>query len=279
MTYGLDDDSELYVNYEGIEPASQRLRSFKVIGFGDLKRDIEAELYPIVKIIHDHGARGMGWGPVPLIRVVNKLHPFGKDRVLAALRSYAHLTQKYARQEEALIYGLKDEQVFLILRLLFVRTDGDPEMPAVGFGAPLNIPRGADTSGWPLFPLVLEHEIPFDLVVSYRRTNKPPSPLKQIEYCQVNCDLRDRPLTPTVSPIKAVVALLGSERWKRLFPNNNGSEAWTAQHLGNQALAALSSVGSVDREAPWQKQMEALEKLKPRWDSKNQIFVSGIPGQ
>ena len=91
----------------------------------NLRNEIGDDLFPYVTLIHEAPSiDGFSFNPVALIRAVNGLWPVGPGRALAAARAYNALGT--ADPDRGQQYGLDEQRIFLVLRLLFVRKDGAP---------------------------------------------------------------------------------------------------------------------------------------------------------
>jgi hypothetical protein len=242
----------------------------------DLRGEIGSDLYPYVKLVHQAPSiDGATFNPVALIRAVNGLQSLGKERAVAVLRTYDKVATANANRREK--YGLDEQRIFLILRLLFVPEDAASGVPPMLIGeADPPPPQGDHT--WPLFPLVVVDQIPFLPVSGYGflMGGLPQSPLDHVVYCAQRCRLRDEPLVPETSPIKAVESLLASEQWERFVPPDRAE--WFEGMLRRQALRALAPLYTVpegDSMAEWRRFVKEIAELEPCWDPAKQQFVAG----
>jgi hypothetical protein len=208
----------------------------------------------------------------------------GKEKALEAMTVYTKMAQE--RGDTPFRFDLDEQRVFLILRVLFQRVDGQPEMPWVGIGA--TSPEVKDGNrDWPLFPLTMQNDIPFCLASGYSLAGQAESPMTHIEYCRRNCHLRWKPLQPTSSPVQAVETLFQSAQWKRLFPERE-ADAMTRSLLRAQALQSAQSfiktdfsefnpncVGWKEADKTWAKHLEIPGVRTMHWDATTSRFVGG----
>lgn len=262
--------------------------------FSDLRKIIGEELYPHVKLVHEsHGDPGYEANPTSLIRAVNGLHALGRWEALNVLSAYVSM----ADSNRATAYDLSSWKVRPILRLLFVRKDGDPCMPRTVADESRTAGRSGDSNPWPLFPLALVHDVPFFLFEGTVDLRPQEDPARYVDYCAEHCRLRDRPLSPGVSPVRAANELMVSDRWKRLVakvnmnyitscvtpaPGASPEDVWRWLHASTvcgQALRALGSVAPVFSKRifacyDWEEDTRAVERLRPRWSPEVQDFVA-----
>jgi hypothetical protein len=251
----------------------------------ELRSEIGNGLYIYVLLAHKAPSiNGFGFHPLALIRAVNGLWPLGKEPALAVLRTYFALATANPHRRDR--YDLDEERIFLILRLLFVRYDREPQMPPLHIGAPdVGDPKKDDT--WPLFPLAVVRQIPFLLVGGYAVGGLPESPLDHVEYCLRYCLLREQPLSPETCPVAAVESLLTSSQWRQLAPEEKALQR-LREMLRQQAIRALAPLDNVarrnvdalypnqtvDPEAKWQTYVSEVAKVPHRWNPRSQQFES-----
>jgi len=252
----------------------------------NLRNEIGNGLFPYVKLIHEApGIDGFNFNPVALICAVNGLWPAGPDRALAAARAYNALSTADPNRGQQ--YGLDEQRIFLVLRLLFVRKDGDPVMPPLQIGAP-DVPVPQDRAAWPLFPLAVAAQIPFLVAGGYMLGGMAQNPADHIDYCAQNCRLRDAPLAPEASPVGAVESLLATWPWANLAPDADARQRLTGMlhqqairalaplyTLPDQEMAALYPGMGQDFMAVWARQVAKVRPLSPRWNSQTQQFEAG----
>ena len=217
---------------------SAELASSDVASFDDLRGQVPADLFAAVKLIHQApSVEGYNFDPAALIRAVNGLHPLGKEKVIAAIRAYISLAYKETTRPQ---YHVDEQRVFLILRLLFVNANGDPNMPWMAIGATSPDVRPGNTD-WPLFPLVMTDDIPLCLSGGYSLAGQAQPATSHVDYCEQNCVLRKQPLNPLKSPLLSADTIIQSKPWNRLFPaGRDGAE--TEFLLRTQALRAVAGI-------------------------------------
>lgn len=204
-----------------------------------VRSQIKSGLFPAVELIHRAPTiDGNGFNPVALIRAVGGLLPLGKENALAALEAYERLAWAPVGGEQH--DSLDDERVFLILRVLFMRNDGNSVMPPLRIGSP-DVPPPEDPAAFPLFPLAVVEQIPFLLIDGYQLGGLPERASEHIRYCREHCRLRPAPLRPQAPPLDAVEALVQSEAWRALVPEGEARQRY-ARMLRQQATRALASL-------------------------------------
>lgn len=300
--YQLDPNSYLILKYTTTKDGygnisnDDTITSFEIVSFSDLKDQLTKSTFKSICLIHQSPSpEPGGFDPVNLMRAVNHLQKLGVKQSLRLLRTYHDL----ATGEDSYrkwCYDLDEQRIFLIVRLLFVRKDGIPEMPAMRIGATApQIPR--ENKEWPLFPLALDGDIPFFMASGYWLTGVPESPLRHIEYCEKNCYLRKAPMTASKSPIEAIEDITGSNEWKALFlaqethSPNDLADCLHKYHLRCQALRCFPSSlslptqlgrkfhpycsGSDNAEKAWQEYLKELKRIKLEWsEEKNRFSLS-----
>jgi hypothetical protein len=277
---------------EGQEP-NLPLQTKTLIDFEDLKPLIAPELYPYVRLVHQSGTIINGWetfDPAKLIRAVNALQSLDKQTALKVLAAYGTLANKdWARQWR---YDLEDGRAILVARLLFVRTDGNPMMPWLGYGVPDPLVYEGDRD-WPLFPLAVENDVPFLLVAGYGIAGRMERFSDEVDYFQTHCQIRAAPLKPGISPLQAAERIFESARWRRLFVNAIPAEAQeyaSRSRLRCQALRAvqqlfpdlpkpaeldLDRVTREQADRAWAKLLNDPRLENVHWDDKAGEFVAG----
>jgi len=275
--YWLDKEGSwrLHVTYT-IDGAVESCEVFRP-DFHDLRDRIPEGLYPYLKLIHESpGFRGASFNPVKLIRAVNGLHPIGKDAALKAMSAYLRLSHDPTFSYK---YDLGGQRIFLVLRLLFVRKDGDPVMPPVRIGAMWPVRDKEHHDEWPLYPLAVVDDVPFLVASWVGLAGVAQSPAAHIEYAKLDCVLRDGPLVPRGSPMAAAEQLVSSARWKRMCPH-----AEEAEPVLHQACTAIRHLIE-PRQSPeasifeWNEEFGAARELDVVWDAKMQVFKMSRPPQ
>lgn len=253
----------------------------------ELRREIGEELFPFVMLVHESPKPSASdFDPVRLIRAVNGLHSLGMERALEVLTLYNDVCSKVS-------LGIVEQQrIFYVVRLLFVRKDGDPRMPPMRIGA-FSLNLSADSASWPLDPLVLVHDLPFEVSQFVILAGFPQPPVEHIEYCREHCELRERPLAPCKTPQTALQELISSEQWKATFEGrgDKGVECRVVAHLRRQAFRCLADINERLDYAPkieychqeyqefdkaWERYVQNVDKCNPVWDSSQQAFLPTI---
>ncbi|MHC4622389.1 MAG: hypothetical protein ACYS4W_00625 [Planctomycetota bacterium] len=281
---------------ESPEKLAQLLRASDSNDFASFCDIMGQDLTPGLQLVHDfpYGSRDF-FDPVGVVRTVNGLHELGMEKATDALTVYTQLV----RHPAALSSGrgkhdLDERRVILILRLLFVPKEGGPQLPPACLGAPLIPPiTPAAPEDWPLYPLALVDDIPFNMVSFYLVAGWLRPSTWDIKFCRTYCKFRDTALFPTSSPLMAVEKLMASERWKSLFAegSNKNHEPPTMFYIRKQALVAISDIydtsenevfGTNPRCAPpeeedseWDRLITEIMSLNLRWDPTMQAYVVG----
>ena len=279
--YPLDETYDLYVVWNDREPG-KGIRLVEVVGFPDLKPKIKPEYFDVLQAVHRSPTAGNSWSfdPVLLIRAVNAVRSLGAE-ASPALKAYADLARQLPF-EESRKYSVDEYRLFPIVQL-----HSRAPVP-FKLGSSLVANPGVET--WPLFPLVLEQDIPFSVVPGYDLAGKPEDVVGRLGSA---FSLRSAPLVPAVNPVDAVEALTASPRWAALA---TAAEPWTPEQMlrgmkelkmlvRRQAIEALAPVyrPSEDEgprnccgdpsEADWRRVVEEVRALALRWDPARQDFV------
>ena len=155
----------------------------------------EEELRCIMRTLSEVPTYGRNLSnPRPLIQAVNTLQPLGKEKALAAISEYLRITS-----------GDYDESrggIFFVLRLLFEIPEDTGYMPQMRIGAWSPRPP-KDPKVFPLYPLVLSGDIPFDISNGYILGGLPQQPESHVEYFRSGV-LRKQLLHPTNQPWQAM---------------------------------------------------------------------------
>jgi hypothetical protein len=217
---------------------------------------------------------------------VNALRPLGKNRALRVLRDYVTICNTDGDSDRNDRYDLDEQRVFLIARILFVRNDHDPQMPWMYIGGTRPDVKPEDKA-WPLFPLALQDDLPFCLSSGYSLFGHAQSPLAHLDYCEKNCDIRMRPLVPTIVAPIAAERLFNSAAWKSLPQNPYELDARAFVRIQSvRAIAADLPPALRDEEQyqfsygraellpqkPWSELLSHLEKQTFVWDSNTESF-------
>jgi hypothetical protein len=140
-------------------------------------------------------------------------------------------------------------------------------MPWPALGAPVpDIVQPGDKD-FPVYPLVVQDDIPLCLVRGYILGGMPEFPASHIDYCKKNCVFRGAPLHPTGSPLAAVEAICHSDRWHRVFANKDtASNAQLAVRL--QAMRAVANIfGTVPEDLTRRFQRIRPRRFEQTWKS------------
>jgi hypothetical protein len=244
----------------------------------------EPELRRLLAALYDlPGLNGSFYNPRPVIRAVNLLQPLGKEKALAAIDEFLRVSFRYTDDHAR-------EGVFLLLRTLFevpdVATVFDDKrelkpglMPPIYGGAPEAL---ADKKLLPRFPIAIEGDIPFLLVVGYNIGGRPQRPEPHVAYFRKFGRLRAKPLSPTARPFDALKAFEKSPRW--YFKGRDAYE-WNEDErerilLGNQVMRLLETVFQAEPDSSGQfigyeseqdnnRIVAEASKLAIRWDSQD----------
>ena len=298
--YQLDRDTYLQLCFANIKDKLGNIRdidkvtSFSIVCTEGLKAKVPQATFDSIRLIHHSPTpEPQSFDPVALIIVVNHLRSLGTTEAIRRLRIYHDLavtTDPHFRWR----YDLDEQRLFFIIRLLFVRRDGDARMPQMHIGSTVpSVPE--DSTDWPLFPLAVRGDIPFFIASGYILGGQPESPLRHLEYCGPYCTIRDKPLTPTLSPIEAIDELYGTKEWQALFANRTSRlETYPAdcrhKHLLRcQALRCFPvdmalpvdlpsrfnpfGSGAADAERAWAEYKKELQLMRVRWDETTHTFV------
>jgi len=248
---------------------------------------IPEDLRTLIKLVHNSPSLDSGWfNPTALVRAVNGLRSEGKEKAIRALRAYYDM----ARLADSHWTGLRTDRILPILQLLFIPEEGAPERPRLREYALRDLE--GDRSAWPLFPLVLQEDIPFLPAPhgDHYADEVPDDVLAAVNYVFKCGQLRDKPLSPLVAPCQALKNLMATPAWKRFSGNRDPSvrfegdlliQAVVATHTlcpvtANQYMSLEREiVGLNDQE--WQARVEALQMLAPKWDAVKQDFTTGKP--
>jgi hypothetical protein len=298
--YQLDCDTYLHLCFANIKDKlgnihdSDKVTAFSIVRIEGLKAEVPPSTFDSIRLIHHSPSpEPQSFDPVALITVVNHLRSLEAAEATRRLKIYHDLaatTDPYFRWR----YDLDEQRLFLIIRLLFVRRDGDARMPQMYIGSTAPSVPG-DGTDWPLFPLAVRGDIPFFIADGYMLGGQPESPLRHLEYSGLYCTIRDKPLTPTQSPIEAIEELYGTKEWQALFVNwSSQPETYPAdcRHkylLRCQAMRCFPvemalpvdlpsrfnpfGSGAAAAERAWTEYKKELPLLRVKWEVTTQTFV------
>ncbi len=233
----------------------------------------EAELRTALRQIHAADESN----PLSMIRVVNRLLPMGKEKILAALSEHERVSS---------LSGFDGYESFLLLRLLFQVPSPPGYMPEMRVGGPE--PEGPkDKTILPLFPAALIDEVPIYLVYGYVLAGQAEPVEFHIDYFRKNGVLRTRPLRPTDDPLGVLPKLEASPGWLYGFDpmeNDRGKG-----YIANQLLRLVATVyraelnpdgecsdfytgGHFDQRR-WNAIVKAVADLHIHWDASQNHYV------
>jgi hypothetical protein len=239
----------------------------------------EADLRRILRILDQVPSYSSGatCNPRLVIQAVNTLQPLGKGKALAAIQEYLRITP------DILAYGLDAHGrggMFLVLRSLFDVPPDPGYMPPMQVGAPSpDAPK--DRRRMPRFPVVVQDDIPFQVVGGYTLGGVPEPPESALQEFRDNGRMRDKPLAPSPHPIAALETLL----------KTYADCGLSREMLASQLLYLTDSVYPLERDessgyvgkltdASHEQRdaaLKAVDRLPIRWDAaRNEyIFLNG----
>jgi hypothetical protein len=221
-----------------------------VVGFPDLRPQVQPELYEALRAIHRcPSVFGISSAeqldPVLIVRAVNTLQAVGEERALAAMRAYAALPSRTVLTSR---WHEIDRYRLIVLARLLYPSAGQP-IRAPWIGAPSVCFRpGTDAAA--LSPLVLRDDLPFVLSTGYSGTGMPEDPLAYLEECRAHGKFLSKPLAPTGNVIGTAESLLAS------LPKDACEESMgLAKHeiellVRAQAAAALATIPAAEQAHP-----------------------------
>ena len=196
-------------------------------------------VFAVLSQVPSYNDSGEHFDARKVIRAVNTLQPLGKARALAAIEEFLRVTPAHDPAREG---------IFLVLRALFEVPSNLDNMPTMYVGQPYPMPP-ADRTLSPRFPLVLEGDVPFHLVVSFGLFGVPEVPERHCASFRRDGVIRDRPLVPTNDPIGALDLFMQSSRWR--FVDRHGqmnNRVLADRNLRRQLLRLLDTVIYTERD-------------------------------
>ena len=194
----------------------------------------EGELRHLLGVLADVPSYGAGlhYNPRKVIKAVNVLQPLGKERALAAVGEFLRVSYWHDNGRDG---------VFLVLRTLFDVPD-DP-----GFMPPMpGYPPRPDQKLLPRFPIAIEGDIPLLVGTGSAFGGLPEQPESHLKYFRAHGKLRDRPLSPTTTPFKALEEFARSPRWP-FAGGHIGNDDWRGRQLvSTQLLRLIDTVYRVE---------------------------------
>ncbi|HLY12432.1 MAG TPA: hypothetical protein VKW04_24225 [Planctomycetota bacterium] len=272
--FPLDDDFDLYVVWNAEDPG-KGIRSVEVLGFCDLRPKIKPEWFEALRALNRSPTAKdpASFDPVLLVRAANALLELGPDEK-AALKAYWDLARGLSFEE-----GRKRAlDAFRILPVLQLHS-ADPSPFERGDGRIVDPGRAA----WPLYPMVLEQDLPFLVALGDRRIETPEELSGRLGGTLA---LRHAPLAPTANPVEAVETLTASPRWQALATAQHPRDTVELKRgIRRQALEAIAPVyHPPDDYAPktccedpsdaaWREVVEQVRALNLHWDPQAQDFI------
>jgi hypothetical protein len=289
--YDIGEESYINVRFTKLrEPNSNvyrvQLTDLKVCRFADLKTPENAEIFPLLRLIHQApSVDQVEFNPESLIRAVNGLFEAGGEKSVKALREYAKSSREW---QDELQYGRDPNRALVVARLLFANNDYDyrpywwrVEGPTAG--------GMLEKETWPMLPLALQDDVPFWIAEVPGAGGRALPASYFLEQYADKFVLRAGPLKPTGSPLSAAQALLDSPKWRQAFPEG-GRDVYTRGLIRIQALHAASrafpEIASDFREHAlklyarpgsdqvWNRYLDEARKMHLAWDEKAQSFLS-----
>ena len=212
---------------------------------------------------------GYKFDPLTYISAVNSLYDKDKDDIISALKQYNSLDRRQMAPDST--------KIFFLLRLLFVPADSKIMFPNIGFGKPLD-ENNPPTKDYPLYPLVVVQDVPLLIVSGFFLAGVPENPIKHIEFCNVNCNLRSEPLCPPDNPLSLAEILMSSVRWYRKeLEHDKGMLRAQLLRLIRKVYAEpdMDEITFYTRLIPdssWEKYKIAFDSLNPVWDKKENNY-------
>ena len=272
--FPLDEVFDLYVVWNAEEP-EKGIKSVEVVGFPDLRARINPAIFDALQALNRSPSafNGASFDPVLLVRAANAVRALGSQG-LPALKAYYDLATQ-APYEVARKHSLDAFRIFPVIQLC----GSNPSPFRLGAGGVRN--PGAAT--WPLFPMILEQDVPFMVVTDYALGGLPEDPLGRLGPGR---SLNPTVLAPVLDPVEAVEALTSSSRWEALAKEQPAREAVELKRrVRRQALEALAPVYRAPdddarrsccedpAEAEWRQVVQEVRALGIRWDPQRQDFV------
>lgn len=279
-TMHLDEDIGLIVHAAKVKPSAPASAEFatpaaqiELFGIPFLRHRIPPDFYLAALAISRAPECSGKVDPVCWIRAVNTLHALGKDRALDALEAF------YQADDQPFPGAFPATQILWITQVLFEQEPrGGMPRPLLGSEMLSDFAR-IDS---PLFPVILQDDIPFLQVSNYLLQGVPEDPADRLAFCRNHCRLRDRPLRPTANPVQAAERILARLDLTRPETRN------TVQLLHDQARRASENVIDRPREPAddgwsspppeksseqWAMLVRQLEHTNVWWSPETQDFV------
>lgn len=290
----------------------RQIRQFSEGDVADLEGEVTPRYWPAIQQLSRIAGTAMipesrEFDPVALVRVVNTLQAMGEDGSRAVIDEYMKLCMYDLSR--AAYYGLSEDRLFYVLRLLYVRRDGQPNMPEIVQGS-CGIPQPSEDD--PTWPLVMENDLPFNVIAgqAVNVSGYVTQIEKHLDYVKKHCQLRPKPLVPASDPLTAVTRFTSSPRWKKLFTGKRVHEevaaialhtvrrqalrsldriypvkltktvTWTVPAKGDMPARTMSAEGHAEiPDGEWKRHTQAVAKLKPVWLKKQNDFARALANQ
>jgi hypothetical protein len=226
------------------------------------------------------------FNPVMLVRAVNHLRALGKDKAIAELRKFLKIARwsiSNAERDPVNIDTSDKQCVFLIVRLLFEPAKPGETLPRMRIGAMFPHPPDLDKALWPLFPLVVQDDIPFILIEGVNLDGLAEGPSAHVDWAEKHCKLRARPLHPSNDPLGAVDNLMALPQTARLTAGFSGDrgvlrrQGWRMiKDLTQQPEGRFDFLPypGYDANTDWAQRKKIAAKLKIAWDDERQAYVA-----
>jgi hypothetical protein len=222
----------------------------------------DEELFANMRAIDRGPSRIWETDPLRLIQVANKLRPLGKEKALAVMCEYERVAGENAN-EEWLLWAA---------RALF--DPGDAfffPVPMIGCVSPR---PPDDLREWPLYPVVLVDDIPFNAYAGRFLGGSPESFSQYVERCAKTWIMRPAPLHPPDDPFSAYLEAVKAPELKNVGAYNNYLLLGNVLSLVRTAYRAKALDGSGSIESKdYDKQRAAFLAVGGRWDDKRQLYV------
>jgi hypothetical protein len=215
----------------------------------------ERQLRELLRLIDRvPGFAGDQYNPLPVIQIVNRLQPLGKEKALAAIDEYLRVASDNSDARDGL---------FLVLRALFDVPKSPGHMPHMLVGMPSpQAPK--DPAMIPRFPIVLLEDVPLLLVWGYTLFGEAEPVAKHVQYFREQGRLRANPLSPTNAPLK-VFGLFHKDFLSVYGDDPNSRECVNAKLLViNQLLRLVDSVYRVETDV-YGRKFSARTNIEPSW--------------
>ena len=230
---------------------------------------------------------GYDYNPLPVIQIVNRLQPLGKEKALAAITEYIRISDEWTEYRSA------RRGMFLVLAVLFDLPKGVYPYEAGAFGAP-SPPPPKDPARVPRFPMAVIDDIPLMFVNGYLLAGRASRMEDVAAFYQVHGQLRKSPLVPSNDPLAAFRHLTNSPQW--IYGDTNLQQTngfWPPAEVAreesmikDQLLRLVDSVCRVPSgihgdpslwglppEPSWENVVSNVAALKIRWDPGQNDYV------